>query len=313
MPNRFKRSVARVTSDEDCRTALPWKTPDHALQAQNLGLNSAPPQVRKIIVGIVTFNQTDLDLRQLAATAAQALASPSCDTKSEILFMDNGNATEHATDPGGRISYLPSRGNIGFGAAQNSLMDEAFARRADLYIAANPDGRFHPEAIEELIKMLSAHGDRALIEATQFPDEHPKNFDPETFDTSWVSGACLAVPRAVYESIGGFDEAFFMYCEDVDFSWRARAAGFATKICPRALFYHAVTNRPYDRSRHQRFLSSGLLLAKKWRSASFENLVLRELKVGSFETPILDITQVPEAWTHVCDFTRRFSFAPTRW
>ncbi len=313
MPGRFKRPDKRGTDSGSHRTAPDAKTPDHALQAKNLGLKSAPPRVRKVVVGIVTFNQTELELQQLAATARQALASQSCDPQSEILFIDNGKATEHALASGGQVSYLPTRGNIGFGAAHNLLMAEAFRRQADLYIAANPDGRFHPDAIEELIRMLSAHGDRALIEATQFPDEHPKEFDLETFDTPWVSGACLAVPKVVYQSIGGFDEAFFMYCEDVDISWRARAAGFATKVCPRSLFYHAVTNRPYDRARHQRFLASGLLLAKKWRNASFERIIYRELKAGNFETSECSIAPVPEAWTRVCDFTHRFSFAAVRW
>lgn len=297
----------------DHRTASTPRTPDCALQAQNLGLRSSPARVRKVVVGIVTFNQTDLELQQLAATASQALASHFCDPQSQILFMDNGRVTEPALAPGGKVSYLPSRGNIGFGAAHNLLMGEAFGKGADLYIAANPDGRFHPDAIEELIRMLSAHGDRALIEAIQFPDEHPKEFDPETLDTPWVSGACLAIPKLVYDAIGGFDDGFFMYCEDVDISWRARAAGLATKICPRALFYHAVTNRPYDRARHERFLTSGLLLAKKWRNNAFEKTIRRELKSRNLEASEGTVAPVPEAWTGVCDFAHRFSFAPVRW
>ncbi len=328
MPNRYPRPDERKISagvvdpagqavppsaPARQRTASAPRTPDHAIQAQNLGLKSAPPRARKVVVGIVTYNHTDLELQQLVVTARQALTSQFCDPQSEILLMDNGQPTDHALASSGRVGYLPSRGNIGFGAAQNLLMAEAFKRHAELYIAANPDGRFHPDTIGEIIRMLSAHGDRALIEATQFPEEHPKEFDPETLDTPWVSGACLAISRTVYETIGGFDEAFFMYCEDVDLSWRARAAGIATKICPRSLFFHAVSNRPYDHARHQRFLSSGLLLATKWRSPSFEKIIRRELKSGSFETPENAITPVPEASTHVCDFAHRFSFAPVRW
>lgn len=313
LPKWFKKTGGNVTPESVHRSALLGKTPDRSVQAKNLGLDFAPPRVQKVVIGIVTFNQTDLEIRQLASTASQALRSPFCEQHSEILFLDNGQATTHVTSGAGNVSYLPSRGNIGFGAAQNILMTEAFKRQADLYIAANPDGRFHPDAVEELIRMLSAHGNRALIEATQFPDEHPKEFDPETFDTTWVSGACLAIPKVVYESIGGFDEAFFMYCEDVDYSWRARAAGFAAKVCPRSLFYHAVTNRPYDHGRHQRFLSSGLLLAKKWRSDAFEKVIRRELTAGGFETVEGSIAPVPETWTHVCDFGHRFSFAATRW
>ena len=317
MPHRSKRSRAnkpRPAGDRpDFTAGLPRKLLDPALQAQNLGMNSGRPRVRKVSVGIVTYNQTDLEIQQVVATAKQALASQFCCKESRILILDNGRTTAHATVSGDSVTHLPSRGNIGFGAGQNVLMAEAFKSHSDLYIAANPDGRFHPDAIEELIRMLSAHGDRALIEAIQFPDEHPKEFNPETFETPWVSGACLAVPRTVYDSIGGFDEAFFMYCEDVDFSWRARAAGFGTKICPRSLFSHAVMNRPYDRARHQQFLNSGLLLAKKWRNPSFENMILRELKTASFQIPECNIPQIPEDWTRVSDFAHRFSFAVTRW
>ena len=241
--SRAKGSHAAIHGS-DLTAGSPPKSPDHALQAQNLGMNIEMPCVRKVTIGIVTFNQTDLEIQQVVATAKQALASQFCDKQSRIVILDNGRATAHATALGDGVTYVPSQGNIGFGAGQNILMAEAFRNQSDLYIAANPDGRFHPDSIGELIRMVSAHGDRALIEAIQFPDEHPKEFNPETFDTPWVSGACLAVPRTVYDSIGGFDEAFFMYCEDVDFSWHARAAGFETKICPRSLFSHEVTNRP---------------------------------------------------------------------
>jgi GT2 family glycosyltransferase len=313
MPNRSKRSRAKDSRAATLASNAPHKQLNHALQARNLGLTSETPRLRKVTVGIVTYNQTDLEIRQLVATARQALTSQFCDKQSNILILDNGQATTNITGLGDRVSHLPSRGNIGFGAGQNALMNEALENHADLYIAANPDGRFHPDAIEELIRMLAAHEDRALIEAMQFPDEHPKEFNPETFDTPWVSGACLAVPRVVYENIGGFDDAFFMYCEDVDFSWRARAAGFATKVCPRSLFYHSVTNRPYNRARHQQFLSSGLVLARKWRNSGFENIILRELKAGSFQVPECSVAPVPEEWTRVCDFGHRFSFAATRW
>ena len=315
MPNRIKRSAAGAARDplSDWSAEAPRKPIDAALQARNLGMECNPPQARKVIVGIVTYNQSDLEIQQVMATARQALCSGLCDKLSGILVMDNGNATAHAGVSASQATYVPSRGNIGFGAAQNILMAEAFKNQADLYIAANPDGRFHPDAIGELVRMVTAHGDRALVEAMQFPDEHPKEYDPETLDTAWVSGACLAVPRKVYENIGGFDEAFFMYCEDVDLSWRARAAGYETKTCPRALYFHHVTNRSYDRARHQLFLASGLILARKWRNPAFEKMILLEMKAGNFEIPEVQAVPVPEDWTRVCDFAHRFSFCLTRW
>lgn len=48
----------------------------------------------------------------------------------------------------------------------------------------------------------------------------------------WVNGACMVLPRAVWESVGGFDEKFFMYCEDVDLCLRLRLAGLALVRVP---------------------------------------------------------------------------------
>lgn len=47
----------------------------------------------------------------------------------------------------------------------------------------------------------------------------------DSMDVDWVSGACMAVPRALWESNGGLSERWFMYAEDVDFCLRVRKAG----------------------------------------------------------------------------------------
>lgn len=51
-------------------------------------------------------------------------------------------------------------------------------------------------------------------------------------------GGNMAVKKDVYESLGGLDEDFFAYTEDVDFSWRLRAAGHEIVFVPEAVTYH---------------------------------------------------------------------------
>ena len=57
-------------------------------------------------------------------------------------------------------------------------------------------------------------------------------------ETCWASGAALAGRRAAFTSVGGFDEHLFMYCEDVDLSWRLRAGGYRLQYVPAARVTH---------------------------------------------------------------------------
>jgi GT2 family glycosyltransferase len=56
--------------------------------------------------------------------------------------------------------------------------------------------------------------------------------------TEWLSGACLAVRRELLEQLGGFDEGFFMYCEDKDLCRRAWDAGYQVVYLPTATASH---------------------------------------------------------------------------
>jgi GT2 family glycosyltransferase len=57
-------------------------------------------------------------------------------------------------------------------------------------------------------------------------------------EVAFVSGACLAVPRRVWERAGGFSEPYFMYQEDVDLSLRLRLAGGRLGVEPAAVVDH---------------------------------------------------------------------------
>ena len=67
-----------------------------------------------------------------------------------------------------------------------------------------------------------------------------------------IPASCLLVRVSALRVIGGFDEGYFMYSEDVDWSMRARAAGFGLDIVPRARARHggARSSKPQDRLRY---------------------------------------------------------------
>ena len=57
-------------------------------------------------------------------------------------------------------------------------------------------------------------------------------------DVDWVSGACFAVRRSAFSSVGGFDEGYFMYVEDLDLCWRLKRAGWRVRYVPTAEVIH---------------------------------------------------------------------------
>jgi N-acetylglucosaminyl-diphospho-decaprenol L-rhamnosyltransferase len=55
----------------------------------------------------------------------------------------------------------------------------------------------------------------------------------------WLSGACMLIRREVFAALGGFDEGFFLYCEDMDVCTRVRAAGHEVRFTPDVAVHHA--------------------------------------------------------------------------
>ncbi|HXJ79470.1 MAG TPA: glycosyltransferase family 2 protein, partial [Candidatus Methylomirabilis sp.] len=65
---------------------------------------------------------------------------------------------------------------------------------------------------------------------------------PEPREVDYATGCAMLIKPQVVERIGSFDPDFFAYCEDLDFSLRARRAGFKILLVPRAVVHHAVTD-----------------------------------------------------------------------
>ncbi len=279
-------------------------------QARSLGLDLPPPKLR-VCIGLVTFDNPPAQLRRAIASAQTAARQATCALS--VLLVDNGGAASEAVQDMVLQPALSSHGNVGFGTAQNRLMEQAFDDGADVFIALNPDSAMHPGCLSAMLRMHVAARGCAVIEALQFPDEHPKPYDRFDFETPWASGACLLIPRRVHMALGGFDDRFFMYCEDVDLSWRARAAGFQVKTCAPALLFHPTGDRVPDQEVHRRFLTSGLTLAVKWGDNGFATMVRQKMLGLGLSVPETPSVPVLDAPGDIADFSNTFSFAPVRW
>lgn len=133
------------------------------------------------------------------------------------------------------VGYVYFDQNLGSALGHNRLLETG---DSEFVVIMNPDIMMAPNALLELGK-AAADPRVAIAEAKQLPIEHPKSYQLATGETSWAATACTLIRRAVLNELEGFDHrTFFLYCDDVDFSWRARLAGHKVIYCPTAAAFH---------------------------------------------------------------------------
>ncbi len=199
-------------------------------------------------VSVVTFRPDLALLGTLFESVAEQLGA----VEASLFVHDNSPEDEITA----RIDALPalweperfatiqiyrSQTNVGFGRGHNA---NAARGRAPYLLVLNQDCIVEPDVVQPLLAIAEAdRADVAAWELRQIPYEHPKAYDPVTLDMPWVSGAAVLFRRSAFEAVGGFEPRIFMYGEDVDLSWRLRAAGRRLRYVPRL----AVVHRTYDR------------------------------------------------------------------
>jgi GT2 family glycosyltransferase len=271
--------------------------------------------VARIRIGIVLFENSRQELERLARSLSASELGP--DLTLDVRALDNSadRALEHlVTALLGPGTYRWTGANLGYGAAHNLGMGEAFSAGADAYLCLNPDAVLHPRCLRELWTIGSAPN-TGLTDARTFPEEHPKPYDPETGDAPWCTGTALLVRPEAFDASGGFDEGLFMYGEDVDLSWRVRVAGLRTRTAPGALVHHWVEHRPLTLERELRVLRSAAYLGRKWGDDAFALRYERLFRARAgrpleFETPP---PPVPDDARRVADLTHGVRFARSRW
>jgi GT2 family glycosyltransferase len=158
-------------------------------------------------------------------------------------FIDNASSDETPDLLAAAVEKMPfpvrfvrSLHNNGFARAVNLLANQS---TAPFMFLLNPDTKLEPGCLEELLNRARSDARIGICEARQAPREHPKAWDPSTGETTWCSGAAALIRREAFESAGGFDERlFFMYCEDVDLSWRLWLKGWKCVYEPAAVVQH---------------------------------------------------------------------------
>jgi N-acetylglucosaminyl-diphospho-decaprenol L-rhamnosyltransferase len=224
-----------------------------------------PPTPLRVVV--VTYSPGET-LTDFLVTLRKATHRPV-----EVVLADNGStdgAPQRAAERFPGVRVLPTGGNIGYGAAANVGLADT---RQGWALVANPDIRFEPGAVDELLAVAARWPRAATIgPAIRTPDGHvypsardlpslstgtghalfgwiwPGNpwtaryrrerEEPRERTAGWLSGSCFLVDLEAFHSIGGFDPGYFMYFEDVDLGARLGERGWLHVYAPSAVVVH---------------------------------------------------------------------------
>lgn len=172
-------------------------------------------------------------------------------------------------------TLLTSSTNIGFGGGVNMGVSAAIASGAQRFLLLNPDafiGRKDLTALQDAV----AADPHTMVAPRIFRSDGTVWFDGsdvyldigETRSTRrrnktsgarlrpWLTGACLMISRELWELVGGFNEEYFLYWEDVDLSFRVVAAGGNLRVLKDASAIHDEGGTHMERSHQGRAKST---------------------------------------------------------
>jgi len=262
---------------------------------------------------IVNWNVRELLRRCLASIFVADLP------RMEVIVVDNASSdgsSEMLRAEFPQVMLLANAHNRGFPAGNN----QAFAVARGRYVMTlNPDTELIGQALTGMLAYLDAHPQvgalgpqllnpdgsiqssrrrfptlsTALFESTWLQGLAPhgvlqryymEDIAPNVMqEVDWLVGACILVRREVLQTVGGFDEAFFMYSEELDWCKRIQSAGWKIVYLPEAKVIHH-TGRSSEQAvaaRHIHFQTSKVRYFRKhhgrWAAG-----VLRLLLLGMY-------------------------------
>ena len=239
----------------------------------------------------------------LARCVRSLLADTSTGTAPQVVVVDNGSSDGSAAaveqevrvlDPGANLGYARAA-NLGIAATDAPVVavcnadlevdrgtaSAILARldaEPDLAAAGpmmrNPDGTIYPSArCVPRLRDAVGHGILGLVWPTNPFTRRYRQLDADPHrprDVDWVSGAAIWLRRDAIAAVGGWDERYFMYAEDIDLCWQLRRAGWRIAYEPGGRVTHvqgaSTAKHPYRMiAEHHRSVLR--FAAKRWHGA----------------------------------------------
>ncbi|HEU0190275.1 MAG TPA: glycosyltransferase family 2 protein [Mycobacterium sp.] len=208
-----------------------------------------------------------------------------------VLLADNGStdgAPQEAVRRYPNVTLFETGANFGYGGAMNRGVARLAAEGVDgdFLVLANPDVQWGPGSIDALLDAAARWPHAAALgplirepDGSVYPSarhlpslirggmhavigplwsKNPwsaayrqERLTPTERPVGWLSGSCLLVRRAAFEAVGGFDERYFMYMEDVDLGDRLGRSGWLNVYVPSAeVLHHKGHATGRDPARH---------------------------------------------------------------
>lgn len=223
-----------------------------------------------------------------------------------IFLVDNGSRLEPLDDLPHQfpeINYIRSDRNLGFAAGTNLGLRKALATESEYFLIINNDTRADEFMLHELLK-ASKDEDVGLTAPVIYHYDDPnkvwssggamnnfflmpleshstQNILACPIERTFVSGCCYLLKREMLEQVGLFDERFFLYFEDLDFSKRINQTAWKMKVIPAARLFHKVAQSSggqySERERYYYALSSGLYYRKHIQAINAIPIILFRL------------------------------------
>jgi N-acetylglucosaminyl-diphospho-decaprenol L-rhamnosyltransferase len=239
----------------------------------------------------------------LARCVQSILADTSTGVAPQVVVVDNGSSDGSTAAVEREVRVLHPGANLGYARAANlgiaatdapvvavcnpdleveggtaAAMLSRLDSEQDLAAAGpmirNPDGTIYPSARSvPRLRDAVGHGVLGLVWPTNRFTRRYRQLDADPRhprDVDWVSGAAIWLRRDAIAAVGGWDERYFMYVEDVDLCWQLRRAGWRIAYEPGGQVTHVqgatTAKHPYRMiAEHHRSLLR--FAAKRWHGA----------------------------------------------
>lgn len=199
----------------------------------------------------------------------------------EVVVVDNNSqdgSFEQAKSFFSRAHFIKNFANFGFAKGVNVGLRFALEKFADYVFFLNNDATVEKTTLSLLVQtmkrnpnigvatplILSANNEiwfaGGKINWLRMKACHSyKILSASPYATEYVTGCSMLVKKEVFKKIGLFDERFFLYYEDADFSVRAKRAGFDLCVIPEARLQHIEQSENKNNSKLYWLVLSGLL------------------------------------------------------